>query len=280
MNFIFGIYGFHVTQPIVLDGLCSIKPRTSDHRQAEEWAKDSKTYHLTATIETHSIPNDFLFNLEAILSFIENRDVLILDAVKNNTSTELPLFITMNRRKNGLGSVINQDTFFPNIRKMFISKSLEKLMDKEFCEKTQFNILFFKYIESFRQPKMFVDVSYFLLFSGLESYSRSVAQDEKTKNSNNASEPICKLLTQFGFDVSIERPADLRRAISTYTHLRNALFHNSQFKKGVNVNGSNVELKLFDYFANFSILVSLVILKAVDFDDENTNWNSWISMQS
>ena len=37
MNFIFGIYGFHVTQPIVLDGLCSIKPRTSDHRQAEEW---------------------------------------------------------------------------------------------------------------------------------------------------------------------------------------------------------------------------------------------------
>jgi hypothetical protein len=99
------------------------------------------------------------------------------------------------------------------------------------------------------------------------------------RSNQNSSEPICKLLVGYGFDVQIERPSDLQRAVSTYTHLRNTLFHNSEFTANINVNGTVVELKLFDYLFNISQLVALVVLKAIDFDDNHINWNSWIDRQ-
>jgi uncharacterized protein (DUF2344 family) len=110
----------------------------------------------------------------------------------------------------------------------------------------------------------------------LEAYARSVLEDRESKNS---SEPICKLLTNYGFDVKIENPSDLKRAVSSYTHLRNALFHNSETTAQVNMNGKNVELDIVDYLFNISQLVALVIFKAVCFDDGHINWNSWIDRQ-
>ena len=80
--------------------------------------------------------------------------------------------------------------------------------------------------------------------------------------------------------VRIENPNNLKKAVSTYTHLRNALFHNSQFTTTINVNGAETELKLFDYLFNISQLVVLVIMKAVEFDDGHINWNSWIDRQA
>ncbi|MFD2270572.1 hypothetical protein ACFS07_04035 [Undibacterium arcticum] len=77
----------------------------------------------------------------------------------------------------------------------------------------------------------------------------------------------------------MDRLGDLHRSISTYTRLRNALFHNSEFVVKVLVGGQQIELRLFDYLFNFSQLVSLVVLKAVDFDDGHINWNSWIDRQ-
>lgn len=147
------------------------------------------------------------------------------------------------------------------------------------CKETLFNVLFFKCIEAFRQRRQFVDISYFLLYSGLESYARSVTRDT---TSNNASVPICKLLKEnYQFDVHQELKSigDNRRAVAAYTQLRNALFHNSSLECSVKVNGTNVQLNLSDYLGNFEILVSLVILKAVDFDDTCIEWDSWISMQ-
>ena len=79
--------------------------------------------------------------------------------------------------------------------------------------------------------------------------------------------------------MAIERPSELARAISTYTHLRNALFHNSQLVANVDINGTSVELKLTDYLFHLGHLVSLVVLKAVNFDDGHINWNGWIDRQ-
>ena len=100
----------------------------------------------------------------------------------------------------------------------------------------------------------------------------------KGRLAKNSSEPICKLLTSYGYDVrqEMKNSDDNRKAVATYTLLRNALFHNSEFTATTNVNGTEVELKLFDYLSNISQLVALVILKAVDFDDGHINWNSWI----
>ena len=67
--------------------------------------------------------------------------------------------------------------------------------------------------------------------------------------------------------IKIEKPDSLARAVSTYTHLRNALFHNSALSKVINLNGKNTELKLIDFFYNIEQLVTLTIMKAVNFDD-------------
>jgi hypothetical protein len=274
VNVVCGIYGYQITRPIELPGL-RIEPRTSDHQQAERWARDLDSYQLTAVLKGTSISDDLLFNLEAVLSFVEHLEVLVSspeEQTKDDPFAQFHPSITMHRRSNGGGAVIRIDTSLSPSRSMFISKALDRLQDQQFCEQTKFKDLFFKCVETFRQRKPFVEVSYFLLYSGLESYARSVVNDR----SSGSSEPICKLLTGYGFDVQIDRPSDLRRAVSTYTHLRNALFHNSEFTKTINVNGVVVELKLFDYLFNISRLVALVILKAVEFDDGHIHWNSWI----
>lgn len=278
MNVVCGIYGYQITRPIDLPGLM-IEPHTSDHQQAEGWARDPDSYQLTAVLKGASITDDLLFNLEAILSFIEHLDVLITspeELINDDPFVQFSPSINMHRLNNGGGRVIGVDTFFPTSRSQFISNALERLQDKQFCEATQFNVLFFKCVETIRQHRPFVDVSYFFLFSGLESYARSVTNIRTPKST---SEAICKLLTSYGFDIQCDKPDDLLRAVSTYTHLRNALFHNSSVTTTVNINGKNVELKLFDYMPHFSQLVALVILKAVEFDDGDINWNSWVSMQ-
>lgn len=278
MNVVCGIYGYQITHPIDLPDL-RIEPRTSDHQQAKQWARDLDSYQLTAVLRGTSISGDLLFDLEAVLSFIEHLDVLISSPIKQTEDdpfAQFPQSITTHRRNNGGGATIGEDAFFKPSRSLFISKALNRLQDQKFCEQTQFKALFFKCIETFRQRKPFVEVSYFLLYSGLESYARAVINDRSTRN---ASVPICKLLTDFGFDVQIDRPNDLQRAVSTYTHLRNALFHNSELTATINVNGTMVELKLFDYLFNITQLVSLVVLKAVNFDDGHINWNSWIDRQ-
>jgi len=278
MELVCGIYGYQITHTIEIGGF-RIVPRTNDFTQATEWASDRKSYQLTAVILAESISDNRLFYLEAILSFIERMDIIITSPQElDNTDPFLGFVssITSHKRSSGGGAAILSDTFSRDSRKIFISKALEKLEDDIFCEKTQFRVLFFKCVESFRQVKNFVEIEYFLLYSGLESYARAVTGD---RNNKNSSEPICELLVSYGFDIKIERPNNLTRAVSTYTHLRNALFHNGEFIKIININGTQTELKLFDYLFNFSQLVSLVILKAVEFDDKHINWNSWVDRQ-
>lgn len=277
MSIVCGIYGFEITTPIDLPRL-RIEPRTNDYRQAKQWARDTNSYHLTAVVTGASMSDDMLFDLEAVLSFIERLDVLVSAPVEQGMDDPFAQFvpsITMHKRDNGGGAVIGEDSIFGASRGKFILKALDRLQDKEFCEQTKFRILFFKYVETFRQRKPFIEVTYFLLFSGLESYARAVVNDRD----RDASEPISKLLIDYGFDVQVCRPKEPQKAISTYTHLRNALFHNSEFSKSIDSNGVMVEYKLFDYLFNFSQLVALVIFKAVGFDDGHINWNSWIDRQ-
>lgn len=277
MTVVCGIYGYQITRPIDLLGL-RIEPRTSDYQECKRLASDLNSYHLTAVLKGNSISDDLLFNLEAVLSFVEHLDVLISspeEQVNDDVFAQIPQKITTHKRKSGGGPAIIEDSFVPTSRSTFISKAISKLQNKQYCEQSKFNILFFKYVETFRSQRSFADISYFLLYSGLESFARSVLHDQ----TRGPSKPICELLTGYQFDVQIERPMDLKRAVSTYTHLRNALFHNSQLQTTVNINGATVKLKLSDYFFNLSQLIALVILKAVTFDDGHINWDSWIDRQ-
>lgn len=281
MDFVCGIYGYQITYSVDLDGL-RIEPRTSDNHQAKLWATNLDSYHLTAVLKATSISNDLIFKLEAVLSFVGRLDVLITspeEQTNDDPFAKFPLSITTHRRSNGGGAVISEDTIFPTSRSIFISKALSALQDEKFCKETQFSILFFKYVETFRQRKPFIEVSYFLLYSGLESYARSICKD---RSSHNSSVPICKLLIKYGFDVcqELKSTSDYRKAVATYTSLRNALFHNSEFiGLAKDEKGSEIKLQLNDYLFNIWQLVALVILKAVEFDDGHINWNSWLDRQ-
>ncbi|WP_334188928.1 hypothetical protein [Noviherbaspirillum sp.] len=273
-----GIYGYEITRPLVGPGF-RIEPRTTDYQQSSLWAREESAYHLTAVLSGPSVTDDFLFDLEAVLSFIEHLDVIVTSPRSVETEDVFSAFepiITTHRRSSGGGAALPSDVFFHNTRTDFVVACLGKLSDEAYCTATKFRALFFKKVETFRQRRPFLEVSYFFLYSGLETYARAVLND---RNSRNSSEPICALLQRFGFDVSVERPNDLPRAVSTYTHLRNSLFHNSELDKSINLNGTTVDITVIDYFFHLSQLVTLVVFKAVEFDDGHINWNSWIDRQ-
>ncbi|MFD2270573.1 hypothetical protein ACFS07_04040 [Undibacterium arcticum] len=150
MSVVCGIYGFQVTRQIDLPGLC-IKPRTNDYAQAKGWARDLDVYHLTAVLTADSVTNTYLFNLEAVLSFVERLDVIITspsDQSDDDPFVQLPDTIHAHRRNNGGGAVIGEDTFFRASRALFIAKAIERLEDQAFCESTRFKTLFFSSVSS------------------------------------------------------------------------------------------------------------------------------------
>lgn len=293
VSYVCGIYGYHITKPIDLPHGLKIMPLFQDHFEVSQRARNPHNYQLTAVLMGTSISDDLLSNLEAILSFVEHIDVLITSPKVQTDASFVDLFqdtLTIRRHSDGEGSIFMDDTVSPNSRKMFILKTLDliqsqKLYKEGTPENTQFNVLFFKYVESFRQPRQFVDIKYFLLFSGLETYARKKYTSPRHES---ASVPICKLLKEYGFKVDGQeitgKPKEnLHRTVATYAHLRNALFHNSELTYEHNLKykkrNKTINLNMYDYLTNFKILISLVILKAVEFEDENTNWDSWIDLQ-
>lgn len=273
-----GVYGYNITKGIDLPGL-RIVPTDDDYGRVKDAARDLNEFRLTGIAYLDQPDEEFVFELEAVLSFIERLEVLVTSPVscgESNVKEQFPERIVAHKRHNGGGAMIMTDTFLPDSRKDFIAKALNRLSDQAFCDATQFRILFFKCVETFRQRKQFLDTSYFFLFSGLESYSRAVTNDRTSKN---VSIPICAALTQLGFDVSQDRPDELVRAVSTYAQLRNALFHNSELESEVNINGNIVRLRVINYLFHISQLVALSVLKIVGFDDGHINWNSWVDRQ-
>lgn len=220
-----------------------------------------------------------LFRLEAVLSFVEHLDVRVSEIVDDGEAISRPhdffeAAAIGGVRHNGGGAVIGSDAFNPwrDSRQQFIDLALTRLADPAFCQETKFNSMFFKAVEVFRQRKPFLEISYFLLVSGLEAFARVSLKNYKP----GAATPIVKLLTGYGFKVYVERPAEPERAISTYLHIRNALFHQGEFTATVQGNSSQVTYDASAYLFHLSMLVTLTCMKAVGFDDGQVNWDCWI----
>jgi len=194
MNFVCGIYGYHVTHPINLtDYDLRIDPVTNDD-DVKLRANNRQSYQLTATLTGKSMSSSVLFNLEAILSFIEGRDVLITSQEdltnEESPSSQFAECINMPMRGKISNKAICRSKH--TSRTSFILNALTRLnyeedelkrLKIEQREKGEdlphiplFNALFFKYVESFRQ-NIFPDIAYYLLFSGLEAFSTSWAEE-------------------------------------------------------------------------------------------------------
>jgi hypothetical protein len=121
-----------------------------------------------------------------------------------------------------------------------------------------------------------LEITYFLLISGLEAFCRASQDDFQTKN---AAIPITKQLKSYGFNVFQDNPSELSRSVSTYLHIRNALFHQGDFTATININNGMVALNCSKHLFNLSMLCSLTVMKAIGFDDGHTNWDCWIDRQ-
>lgn len=278
MPHIAAIYGFEFTRLFQAGGL-TFTPIAQDHSTAKRMARALDAYNLTGTVSGESLDRELLYRLEAVLSFIEHLDVRVSEAVNDPNATTRPLdFFESNAiggaRNNGGGAVVGSDAFSPwkTSRQQFIELTLTRLADDAFCRRTKFNSLFFKAVETFRQRKPFLEISYFLLISGLEAFARASLGDYTSK----AVVPLTELLSGYGFRVYENRPDELPRAMSTYLHLRNALFHQGEFSKTVQLNADQITLDCSSYLYHLSMLTSLTCMKAIGFDDGHTNWDCWI----
>jgi hypothetical protein len=276
--FVCGIYGFEITRPFEVGGMQFV-PFINSFRDAQDSARDLDQYNLTAVVIAEDFPQELLFRLEAVLSFIEHLDVIVTEPMPLKLvqpQNQFPKVLMKSRRHNGGGAIIGSDTFFPNSRATFIEKALQRLGDSAYCEATGYRILFFKATETFRQRKPFIEVSYFLLFSGLETYVRRSLNDFHSKE---VAQLLNKHLRTLGFKVHIFSETQLERSMDTYARLRNALFHSSKFEAYRTIGGNVHTYQLTKFYAQFQILVALVVIKATNFDDGHLNWEAWIDRQ-
>lgn len=280
----YGIYGYEITKIAELEDFKLI-PRSQNYNEIRQLAADQDYYHLTGFLEIDEnqipIPNQrgLIFYLQGILSFIEQKNVIITHPLRphetyQKLNQDYPLKITFLRRLNGGGSLILGDTYSAESRKNCIEKALYKLKESD-QNQGIFRSAFFKSIEPFRGSESFRDVNYYLLFSALESLSRYHLDDYESKNTST---PITKFLQSYGFNVFQDNLKNLTQSVSTYTHLRNALFHNGEFECEPNINGTYTKLRMSDYYPNFRLLIPLVMLKYIGFDDGHINWNSWLDL--
>lgn len=280
MPLVCAIYGYEFTKSSAFLGL-HFEPRYNRMNDAHQKARDESRYNLTGVVILDEYRNDQIFSLEAVLSFIEHLDVIISEPLKLQGAPYFSHFPEIARtadRYSGGGAVLPQDGFYPGSRPAFIRLALMRLADDTYCETSGYRTLFFKTAESFRQRKPFVEVSYYMLFSGLETYVRKTLGEPSKPD---VAALIAKRLKQLGFNIHTYREDDLKRSTDTYARLRNALFHMSDYEATRRLkDGTVVRYKLFDYYSNFRILVSFVVLKATEFDDPQMNWDGWINMQN
>lgn len=254
-------------------------PLMESFREARDSARALDQYNLTGVVIAQDFPGDLLFRLEAVLSFVEHLEVIVTEPIPielTQPQDQFPKVLRTSRRHNAGGAIIGSDTFFPNSRATFIEKALQRLGDSAYCEATGYRILFFKATEAFRQRRPFIEVSYFLLFSGLETYVRKSLNDFESKE---VAVLLNRRLRALGFNVFSFSESRLDRSMDTYARLRNALFHSSRFEAHRTIRGNVHTYQLSDFYGQFLILVALVVVKATDFDDGHLNWDAWIDRQ-
>ncbi|WP_213955301.1 MULTISPECIES: hypothetical protein [unclassified Variovorax] len=274
-----GIFGFEFTQPFTAAGL-TFTPLYSHPPVATQVARDPDAHHLTGTVHGLNLAADqVIYRLEAVLSFIEHLDVRLSEPTADEAALTDPRshfdqVQRHGRRHNGGGAVINPDWFAPHQRARhdFIQRAMDRLADDAFCEATKFRLLFIKASETFRQRQPFMEVTYFLLYSGLEAYARKV----QNHVGSNAVKPIVAMLKAHGFDVCAHDQKNHARSMTTYWGIRNAIFHNGELAGTVRVDNVHATLPSEEYLYHLQMLVCLTIMKAIGFEDAHRNWDCWI----
>ena len=273
--FTVGIYGFTLTK-ITHFSFGTMYPIETSFLKLKKYRQDKGKLYLTALLELDIIDksetDDIIFHLEKILSFIEQRAVFIRHQLNNKTHKfdlpiDYPLFITPNINLSSSGEIILEDCFSKNSRRYFIELAINKII---IARDRPFTTILHKNVLVFSNPINYLDVSYYLLFSGLESLVRERENDFKS----NITPIMYRYLKKHGFNINQQNNKHHDISLDIYCSLRNALFHNGQFQTMPMKRGSKtISFALKDFYSQFKRLNCLVILKEAEFSDHHINWN-------
>jgi|GEM_PF-1309903 len=300
MSDCYEIYGYTCTKECRFDGY-SITPVFDDALTVSKIAADKNNYRLTGWLRVEDDFNvqgpkreEFLFNLEGVLTFIERQDVIInrVPVEINSGNLDDKKFRAYSSRWT-LGPLFSLNT--DDIRSEIIFLLMCELEYGEHFE--VFKTALFKTIEFYRMKKSYIDVDYYLLFSAIESLSR--AHQNETETDNSVEKVLCCFIRiDCGFSSFSQNPSkinytfhptnkesvhilldgEVRQLIestSSYAHVRNALVHNGALYEDVNVNGLTVRFKLIDFYPYLRKLVPLVLIKYAGFSNKNARWDCW-----
>ncbi|MFA1022356.1 hypothetical protein [Klebsiella pneumoniae] len=278
-----GVYGYIFTKEMIFDG-GTLTPRFNNLTDLKKKKCNRESYILTGFFtpnpKNKNNISQLLFDLSAVLSFIEQKNVIIAHSLKEDETPstfgdDFPTSLDI-KRKRGPGQIIMEDCFSKHGRSEFIRLAINKLSDNITADQNPFRTAFFKSMFSFRENINYVDVNYYLSFSALESLCRYIQDDY---NSRKAPQIITTTLQNYGFDVSKKDNALPQRNIMHYCALRNSLFHKGDYIAYTKNDDPDSIIYLKNYSSSLCLLLSLFIMKYIGFDDNYINWDSWIDRQ-
>lgn len=304
----FAIYGFYFKQYFSFNDFTFI-PVKHDVSFWDEVkiSKDKYQYNLTGYIETSEIDREeFIFNMQAVLTFVQQQDVLIKDA----TNSEVGESYESDFERRGTGAPFA--TFF-ELQTEIVEKLYLKLIDnKDLCNligknsvfdeehNAEFKSLVFKVTEPFHMRRPFVEMSYFLYFSGLESFCKQYLSSyfSEIKIVNDASKNFAQMLEKMEINYiqvdtedsrhnlrkqNLSKELFLKLSLSTYSNLRNKLFHQNLFVAETecslvrNADGKyqKEKVKITDYEYYLHRLCNVVILKYIGIQNKKLDCSNW-----
>jgi len=152
------------------------------------------------------------------------------------------------------------------MRSRFLNLVMEKLADEQFERATGFRSAFFRNTDMVKMGAAPIDVTYSLLFTGLELLARKFL---KPQGRSALSYLIRAFLEPHGFPIAEDEAWQTAKC-------RNALFHRGELSTTYKSSVGDAELSIqLSDLPNIQALFTDVLLKVAGFDDPGINWNRW-----
>lgn len=300
----FAIYGLFFTKAFSFNNF-HFTPIESKLKflERKKLISDRRYYNLSGFIDTPDInPNEFIFEMQAVLTFVQQQDVIIREVFEDEIPTE---YLSEFERTGSAAPF----AFYSDLQEEIIEKLYLKLIDKnDLCNRKidnsvfdssyncEFSSLVYKVTEPFHMRKKFIELTYFLYFSGLEAFCRQYLKSyypEIDIDKNSISKNMAEMLEKLEINYIHINPKDykynlqneindkeefLKLSLSTYSNLRNKLFHQNLFDAKVPcpmaTNGKEL-VQITDYEDSLLRLCNAVILKYIGVNNPRLDCSKW-----
>lgn len=299
----FAIYGLFFTKAFSFNDFyftpikSNLKPQ-----ERKKLINDRRYYNLSGFIDTPDInPNEFIFAMQAVLTFVQQQDVIIREVFEDEIPTE---YLSEFERTGSAAPF----AFYSDLQEEIIEKLYLKLIDKnDLCNQKignsvfnsfhncEFSSLVYKVTEPFHMRKKFIELTYYLYFSGLEAFCKQYLKSyyPEIKIVKETSKNLAEMLEKLEINYIHINPKDykynlqneindkeefLKLSLSTYSNLRNKLFHQNLFDAKVPcpmaTNGKEL-VQITDYEDSLLRLCNAVILKYIGVNNPRLDCSKW-----